>query len=86
MPEDQRKRLSRPKEVRITISPELRARLDALPPAGQKRGCPLDKEKQDALLEFWPIRRHRLVAKELGVSFTTALHWYRILSREKGSA
>ena len=86
MSEDQRKHLSRPKEVRIRISTELRARLEALPPAGRQRACPLDPEKQAALVEFWPKVRHKALARELGLSHTTALHWYRILNKEKGSA
>jgi hypothetical protein len=79
MPESRRE-LKRSKPVNITISPELRARLEALPQGGRQRACPLDAEKQAALIEFWPKKHHHALAFELGVSHTTAIHWYRILT------
>jgi len=80
-----RRELKRPRPVTVTISLELRTRLEALPPAGRQRACPLDPEKQAALVEFWPKARHKALARELGLSYTTTLHWYRILSAGKAA-
>ena len=76
-----RRPLKAPQAVKVRPPlADLRARLKALPAAGSHHDCPLDKDKQTLLLEFWPIRRHKLVARELGISHTTALMWYRRLS------
>ncbi len=83
MPEG--RRLLKPPRT-FAISSELRKRLEALPPAGRRSECPLDAEKQAALLEFWPKLQHKPLARELGLSHTTALRWYRILTEGKKTA
>ena len=69
--------------LNIEIPAELRAALDAVP--DRKIGSKLRKwtEAEDAaLLEYWPLKNHTLLAKAIGVSEKTALNRYRELTRE----
>jgi len=60
----------------------LREALESLPSGGVTGPVSnWTKEMDDLLLEFWPKKRHTLVADILGVSSTTALKRYRQLTQ-----
>ena len=67
-------------EVNIEIPADLRERLDALPVKEHPRWVNWTPEKDAALVEYWPTRRHEDVARALGVSKNTALYRYRFLT------
>lgn len=75
-----RRELKPPRALTVTISPELRAKLEACRPAGSyHRVCPLSKENQAALLEYYGKVNQAELAEILGVSKTTMIKWYRRL-------
>lgn len=71
-----RGRQEKPKSATIDI-----AALDALVDSSFSSGRVIwDKEKDAALLKYWPIKRHYDVARILGHSKDTCLNRYRELT------
>ena len=61
---------------------ELRKKLEALEDGGpHSTKKHFSSEMDELLLEFWPIKKHREVARLLGVHEDTALNRYRELTR-----
>jgi len=79
---DQRKSLSRAKEVTLQVSEELvREFVDSLPRGGPpNRGKRWSPEEDAKLLAAWPTCNRVAVAKALGCCYNTALNRYRELT------
>jgi uncharacterized membrane protein len=70
--------LKPPRPLTVSISPELRARLEACKPAGVRgRDCPLSPEKRAAMMEYYGKVNQQELADILGISKTTMSKWYR---------
>lgn len=55
------------------------AALEALPDVRGSKQRKFSAEEDDALLRYWPVKRHEDVAKVIGVSESTARRRYREL-------
>ncbi len=82
MPADQRKHLSRSRE--ITIDPALLAEFRALHDTkiGQ-RGRTWTPQEDELLMLFWPWKEKGQVARKIGCHETTARIRYRLLLQEQ---
>ena len=69
--------------IEVQISPEMLAKLEALPgnKCGQK-GKEWTEEQDAALVKFWKVKRQQDVAKLLGVNTSTARKRYLEITGE----
>ncbi len=69
------------RHVEVELPQDLIDKMESLPKAGRGvQAYEFTPEQDAALLKYWPIKRHRDVAKALDISEATAIRRYRQLT------